>query len=793
MTLKKSSVNPFRFTFIKTCKNNFIIPIAVFLFSIYLFPSGVISHISNCDELIQFGQPHGYTILDNTQFVIARSDFGYIGFFIDVLCIICGALLAISIFRYAMNKKSVNVYFSLGITRSGMFLAKYLAGAVMLFAAVLIPVAISVIANIVYFGSSSMLWVNALYLFAIYFGFLLYSYTVTTLICSCVGTVLEAIVFGLAFAAMPVVLELVLESFFGSLVYGSPYTDEYYSPVAIPGSNYSFETLKRFSTENLLVFSTTNFSQNIELICENSQIALNYSAPKIAPVLLQYGFSAIYLTVSYFMYKRRKAEIAGFLGSNTVVTSIGTFIISAAVIFMAGEMFISYSGSMASTLLFCAAAIFVVYSVIEIVSHRSLKIYAKKMWKLPIHFAVFGAMILMFSTGFFGYSSELPDIDKVKSVSVSTGTNDIFMFDYNSHIAYSSGNYNSFLHNDGTTADAGMIVEEGSAAMMEGFTEKSEIEHVKDIHKMLIDLKGADDSGAGFGERIVDSVTVIVYTMEDGTKLERMYTKANDEIRRELSKLTATENYIRQSADFFATRMSQAAHLDVTLLSPNYTSAYLAPEFDSKEECMLLVNSIRDDILSGNLPLDFNTDSSVVGYIGFNDGKSGIFNEESDFLSAFSADDFTITVPVYESMENTLKVLEENNCTDYLKNSHEPVKVEKWKLDDTAKSGTWIGGITTMLEGFWFSGKGYTESYYDEYSYGEEGVYAEYAGEDVIVDVEAPPLAETSVEVTDPDEMKLLSDNIRMITLDCFDGYYVKLTYADGSASYGYVPLSLIK
>ncbi len=50
----------------------------------------------------------------------------------------------------------------------------------------------------------------------------------------------------------------------------------------------------------------------------------------------------------------------------------------------------------------------------------------------------------------------------------------------------------------------------------------------------------------------------------------------------------------------------------------------------------------------------------------------------------------------------------------------------------------------------------------------------------------------TAIEVTDPNEFDILIKNIRMLSLDCFDGYYVKLTYEDGSASYGYVPLSVI-
>jgi len=104
-----------------------------------------------------------------------------------------------------------------------------------------------------------------------------------------------------------------------------------------------------------------------------------------------------------------------------------------------------------------------------------------------------------------------------------------------------------------------------------------------------------------------------------------------------------------------------------------------------------------------------------------------------------------------------------------------------------------------LLNGFWYSGKNYVDK--TQYSYGNvEGVrasdiiYVEHLDEYeyFLAEIAAPSLAKTAIEVTDPNEFDILIKNIRMLSLDCFDGYYVKLTYEDGSASYGYVPLSVI-
>lgn len=151
------------------------------------------------------------------------------------------------------------------------------------------------------------------------------------------------------------------------------------------------------------------------------------------------------------------------------------------------------------------------------------------------------------------------------------------------------------------------------------------------------------------------------------------------------------------------------------------------------------------------------------------------------------------------NMYNTLKILEDANCLEYFNSEKESVKVEKWKLDSSAYDFSYVQFKTSTLYGLRYSGKNHAdrvESVQQAYNFiDNETVAVEYYDPETkksLVSVEAPSMAKTSVEVTDAEEAKRLYENIRMISLDCFDGYYVKLTYADGSATYGYVPLSLV-
>ena len=78
-------------------------------------------------------------------------------YFYTAAVVVLSAALGIMLFRFVSSRAKNNIYFSLGISRAGLFSAHWLAGAVMLEAAVLLPLAFSAMLNLIYFGSSVML------------------------------------------------------------------------------------------------------------------------------------------------------------------------------------------------------------------------------------------------------------------------------------------------------------------------------------------------------------------------------------------------------------------------------------------------------------------------------------------------------------------------------------------------------------------------------------------------------------------------------------------------------------
>ena len=79
------------------------------------------------------------------------SDFTVFG----LLMIFGGIVVAFSLFSFAFKKNSVNVYFSIGLTRTRMFLNRLAAGTIWIFAVALIPYLTAFLMNVSMFGYNS--------------------------------------------------------------------------------------------------------------------------------------------------------------------------------------------------------------------------------------------------------------------------------------------------------------------------------------------------------------------------------------------------------------------------------------------------------------------------------------------------------------------------------------------------------------------------------------------------------------------------------------------------------------
>lgn len=818
MTSKKSSVNPFRFTFLRTCSKNWLVPLAVFLLTGYtFFVSGFVS--AKTTYTFNLADGYGKSYLEDYKFQLSDDSWGELGFLIDILLIIASVVLGISIFRYMFSKKSVNVYYSLGMTRANMFLSKYLAGAFLLVSSALIPIMADVIGNIALFGSSKELWISAAYLTASYLSMLLYSYSITVAVCCCVGTLLEAGFFSIIFIGIPLIAENLIEVLFSSLLYGSPY-GRYSDFVFYNGESYRTSYGFGITSENILFFSSAKYDE-YSYLRQNSAGVFNFKNPHLLPLIIMLAVIILASFAAFRFYKKRKTEIAGFIGANKVVTHIGIFTLSVFGFSFISEYlaYLDYSNGYRA-FLFAAVSVLAVYTVIQLVSLRSIKLFFKTIWKMPVHFALLSVIIVVFTTGLFGYSSKIPEKSQIERIAITTGTGDSFF----GAVRNTSRPYD-FLeaYMPGTTVDAGLKTDEGLSMLLDGYGSEEEIDHILSIHQKFIDIKDADTSSKGvckeFGERTVLNTTRIIYTLKDGSKFERHYNFANDEITRMLAELTRTELYKKNAveslgAHFGFTKVyDDAEYIDgikeaafaqiynpdftsvVSIASPNFSSLHTAPALNVEIAKTELYEALKEDIMADRLPLNFNTESPVKGYIYVMDLNSDIYisptEEEAAAQYSFHSDnavinatDAQIVIPVYESMTSTLAVIENYNCISLFENAAEPVTVETWKFDENAKT-PYLTERATLVEGIYINKKEHlmNENFERFWSYSDDGERLHFI---------APRLAPNSVESSNPVQVEKFSNAFRMISLDCYDGYYVRLIFDDGSCVYGYAPCSLL-
>ncbi len=831
MTSAKSSVNPFRFTLLRTMRKNFhfpaLIAAAVFLNCTCM---GIFEELSRFPNLAREGD----TIREyfkGTIYILGAADMDselYIAFMM-----LLAMAAAIQIFRYMMSKKSVNVYFSLGITRRGMFLAKYFAGVILLVLSVLIPMLVTLAVNLAIFGSSPELWKAWIfYVLAVSLS-LIFAFSVAAAVCTRVGTVIEAVIYSGVMLILPVILAYVADFLFKHFVYGAP--------THINGWIYGWNSAEIYSSNGTsfyqyqhfpLTYDTVPFANIFNFISwlqigVRNQLRLDFVS--LIPLAL---LSAVICAVTLLTYKKRKTEIAGFLGADELTKGISVFAIASVISTFVIDELIFFETDVALFSAILTVVVFaVVYLFFEIITVHNIKGILKGFWKFAVHMVVVGICIVAFASGLFGYSSRTPDAEDVESAAISTGTGDLYL------------NYNELgdhKYNSSFTAEYELLTAFMNLGIADGFTSQEDIQSIIDIHEKFIEckkLKVNDETlNAGYGERVLPVRINIIYTLKNGNTFERLYPVATDEIMQMLASLTESEIYKQmvierfkqpvtgevvsagelyypeniatepENDNFiqyetvevesyyvvapFAFRSSRVAIASPALSSVTHIPA-LAGNTELKNE---LVDAICKDIENDTLPLNFNSDKEILGYIVFGDFVTTADSREEDYeiedydirrqgntlvnpattepqqLNAFGGE-FSlcaydrVPVPIYSDMENTIKVLRDNGLTAYFSETSDIVKIRVWKPDEqsAADEETYMGA-SMLWSGWWYNTN----------------------ETDFLIPANA-------ISVTDSAEIARYISKCSLLQLSCFELYFAEIIFEDGGRSFAAIPADSVE
>lgn len=441
--------------------------------------------------------------------------------FILIATIAVSILMGISLFRFITAKKTVNVYYSLGITRTNIFVSRFMAGLTLLFASSVIPVILSAIVSTVLIGTSSELFTVTLFTALSIFSTAAITYSVTAAVFSAVGTSIEGTVFTAVVMLIPTVFFYCLEAFGRTMLYGTPHAlgyfqlhDGYYETVDMVYEYGLFNPLlylvKLFDVE-------VGYSElRVETLRDMQEIKFDFASElNFAVPLVWLAVAAVAFILGIAVYNRRKAEICGFLGMSPTLNFLGSFILGFGTFTVIVNSMDTEKLTLACVLGFAAMAI--IYLIFNLVITRAPERVFKSVYLLGIQMLIMGVILVIFSFGGFGYSSKIPKAEEVESVQVSGVAIDTLLSGDDSYI-------DSFYGFD-ESGDTPVFPNSLSPSAFGPYTSKEDINRALMLHTKLIELGGKDLND----EKYINSSILIYYTLKNGKTLVRYYDKADIE------------------------------------------------------------------------------------------------------------------------------------------------------------------------------------------------------------------------------------------------------------------------
>lgn len=827
--------NPFGFTVAHAMRKNFTFPLAVFVMSLALYLRSFFGSdkIRQLTALKSGGSATLELLRGSGKFLIiadgngsAVSDiFDFWFYFYTAVLVILSAALGIMLFRFVSSRAKNNIYFSLGISRAGLFSAHWLAGAVMLEAAVLLPLAFSAMLNLIYFGSSVMLWRTLLF-YAVHMTVTaLAGFSVAAAVSVCVGTAGESVLFSLAFIAFPSAAVYFLNNTVPKLLFGAPHNSNY---ALYPSASHSRDismALSPFgrvlSRLNLLSLNNDVFIRSGSLVSADvfSKITADelnsWSAPSLEPYILWAILTALLFVFGLLMLKRRKVEICGFSGRSKTLN----FLLTAMLSVSAGSTIVAVNFYFSQitdkqylitgiTTVLLSAVIFVVFDIMLNLSFKALK----KDWKYGlVHVALTVAVMLSLYTGFFGYSSRVPDTDSIESASVSAP--DILLGSYRTRADELNFNANSGYYlafdKDGNPVgiNSGCYYRSNAderRIIIDGFKSESDINAVRELHKRLIASgRKVVSSSEDYSERAVRSTVIIKYKLKNGREIIREYQTVGLGDYLSLYSIENTENWNNKIKN-------ELLNIDSEKVFPVLFSGQMDKKTVVDQKFTRgLARAIYNDITSLGADRILCSDSKWLGAAALyrdiaSDGVKTVtaaqaYSPDTDDEDAETPEDainnawkagnygemmtngseygdfgkFKSVIPITEEMTNTVEYLKAHGLYDLLVDESPIVAV---RVADIGKLTVDALEYTTpIFNAFWDNGKSKPETDRE-------------TGEQISTYTSGDYMPKNSREFTDSATINTLAENAYGYRFDLTGGYVAEFRRANGCRTIMYVP-----
>ena len=628
MTTNQSLTNAFNYTFKSSLKGLSLLP-AISNFGILAF---FVTFFTGAEILQR--QP----IINNegvtTGYITAKSQ--YISYFFGtgeelllptlVLVALCGLSMAICTFNFITSKKQVNVYYSLGITRTKLFLGKYLSGVALLAISTFIPLFATLIMNLATLGFSGTVFKTFLLYLLSFLVVSISSFTITATVFSCVGTIFEAGVFSSIILFLPDILLYGIQTVMAKYLYGNPYGFDFIpvnndrwndSYVATLSEQFNFLSpvfFMKTELSNFGVIKREETKDGVKQVIEN---------PNFTNIILWVILLTAIAFIGIKIYNKRKAEIAGFIGTNRVLNTFVSFLAG----FFAFSLVISVAEEMIVGIIIGAIAFILIHLGLELAVLRDFKKFIRGLYKLPIGLVAIGIFVASVNTGLFGFSERIPNTERIKSVAVT--------------IVGETSGYGLFGEGDMWYTDSNLQYTPALNTITGELTATTDIESAIKVHKALASTEESD--------RTLSNSIQFLYTLKDGTTFKRNFKNVSPEAYKAVLYLEESEyfknalntlfkgtikmpdpkNGVRLTSEEEALSNAQYALRDddstVSIYS-KYVDSYFQGTLSLKDREKLLT-ALYNDLCNRSVTERYYPDESPVAFMKF----------EGDFYSEYWA------------------------------------------------------------------------------------------------------------------------------------------------------------
>ena len=356
--------------------------------------------------------------------------------FIQIGMVLCGMLMAFTLFQFLLKKKSVNVYLSFGMTRSKLYINRLFAAVLSLFVATFIPTFLTFIINLVNFGASSALTSLFCYMFLMEFVSGLAGFALASAVMTFSGCIIEAVITAIGLSALPTFISGTIDNL-STIVRGYVYNAGADIARRTGGNLFSIWAFA-LDTENLNGKAT-------EFTYEKTFVFLGQLTKKstfkafqcvdmevLAPILMWLAISIILIAVGTVFMNKRKSENSNSFGKFYLASaSNGLLVYTIVLDVLVSLLKYAYADDSRSPLhqnlslilLIVFGATILAFFLAELILRRNFKGTLKTLPVYALAFAVTIFTFVYYGTSYFGAYNKLPDISQIKSVSMDIKDN----------------------------------------------------------------------------------------------------------------------------------------------------------------------------------------------------------------------------------------------------------------------------------------------------------------------------------------------------------------------------------